>query len=97
MSPWKRPWSIGAAAVVAVYFVVVAWAIIASGDFGMFLVGLPWSYFVGMGPWQGTVAAALTVPCIILNAVLIYAGVAIFTRFTAASFETRSNGNQSDI
>ena len=81
----------GAIGVVAVYLVVAIWALVTS-DIRAFIAALPWSYIVASGPWEGAVVVALFIPCIILNAVLIYVGVAPFLRFTAASLGEGKSG-----
>jgi hypothetical protein len=77
--------------VVAMYLAAATWALFSS-DIHAFIAALPWSYVVASGPWEGAVAVALFIPCIILNAVLIYVCVAPFLRFTAATFGKGNRG-----
>ena len=80
----KRLSSIGAAAAAVAYLAAAFWALLTD-EIRAFIAGLPWSYFVASGPWEGSTVVALFIPGIVANAVLIYVGIKLFLRFTAAS------------
>jgi hypothetical protein len=84
----KRSWSFGAIAAASVCLLAALWAL-ATSEVGAFIAALPWSYLVASGPWVGSTVIVLFVPCILLNAALIYLGVAPFLRFTAKSLNGR--------
>ena len=88
----KRSWSFGAIAAATVYLLTALWAL-AMSEIGAFIAALPWSYLVASGPWKGSTVVALFVPCILLNAALIYLVVAPFLRITANSLQ---NGGKRD-
>ena len=85
----KRPWSFGALGAAAVYLLAALWAF-ATSEIAVFIAALPWSYLVAAGPWKDITVRALFVPCIVLNAALIYLCVAPFLRFTAESLASGS-------
>jgi hypothetical protein len=91
----KRPWSIGAVVVAAIYLVVALWTLLTS-EIGFFIAALPWSYLVASGPWGPSTTVALFIPCVIVNAALIYLCVAPFLRITARTLSGGGDGRKDD-